>query len=85
MSSSGIPFTIREPMNGGVNTSLSADTDGARRGSSTGVATPSGPSPVRSGSTLPVGTRPKSGSQSPVRFIVISESSVDSPSNASRP
>ena len=82
ISSREIPLTTREPTNGGVNTSLSTATVGDRRGTSTTAASADA---VRSGSCRPVGTRPKSGSHSPLRFIVISESSVDSPSNASRP
>ena len=72
----------RDPMNGGLNTSLSAATSGERRGSSTGVASAL---PERSGSSRPVGTVPKSGSHSPLRFMAINESSVDRPSKASRP
>ncbi len=82
MSSSAMPLMTREPMNGGVNTALSVATSGERRGSS--IAGP-GASAERSGSSRPVGTRPKSGSHSPLRFMPISASSVDSPSKASRP
>ena len=76
------PLTTREPRNGGVNTGLSVATSGERARQPRRRRRRRR---WRSGSSRPVGTRPKSGSHSPLRFIAISESSVDRPSNASRP
>ena len=82
MSSSDSPFTTWLPTNGGRKTGLSGATSGERAGSSTSS---SAPRLERAGSTRPVGTRPKSGSQESVRFIRIRSSSVRRPSKASRP